>query len=150
MIEVVPASPRHVNRLAQRMREIDQLECLVSGVTPKNALRWGVMASTMSWTLLIDGEPEAMFGATTLSLLDGKGRPWLLMSDKAALQHKALVRLGAIYTEAMHRNYSVLYNFVHADNDTSIRWLARLGYAIGAVDVINGQPMRPFVRCVYP
>lgn len=146
MIEVVPARPQHIGPIATRMRDIDRLECYAFDHTPKEALRTGLMGAALAWTVKIDGRPEAMFGVNTISLIEGRGRVWLLMTDVAARQHRALVRLGARYTEAIHEHYSVLENLVHANNARSIRWLARLGYAIGAVDVINGYPMRPFIR----
>ena len=116
------------------------------GYTPKGALRGGLMGSTLVWTVLIDHRPEAMFGASPVSLAEGHGRPWLLMTPVAERQHKALIRLGTIYTAAMHAHYATLSNWIHADNQRSIRWLSRLGYAVGAVDAIAGQPMRPFYR----
>lgn len=148
MIEVVPAKPHHIATIARRMRAIDKLECKVMGHTPKGALRGGLMGSTIAWTVLIDGRPEAMMGAAPISLIAGLGRPWLLMTDRAGAHAVTLVRLGRIYTEAMHRHYSLLENWVHADNVKTIRWLSRLGYAVGPVDVIRGQPMRPFARQV--
>lgn len=148
MIEVVPALPRHINTIAKRMRPIDVLECQIAGHSAKEALRTGLLGSTLAWTVLIDGHPEAMMGATPISFIEGRGRPWLLMTDVAVRHAVALVRLGRIYTEAMHRHYSQLENWVHGDNVTAIRWLARLGYAVGGVDVIRGHPMRPFVRTV--
>lgn len=146
MIEVVPAKPTHIGPIANRMREIDQIECWAMGHSPKNALRSGLMGSTIAWTVLIDGVPEAMFGATPINLLEGRGRPWLLLTDTGGKQHTALVRLGYIYTEALHQHYWILENWVAAENVKTIRWLARLGFAIGSVDVIRGVPMRPFMR----
>lgn len=146
MIEIVPARARHIGRIALHMRAIDQLECRIFGHSPKNALRAGLMASTIAWTALVDGQPEAMFGASTISLLDGTGRPWMLMTDEAERQAKALLRLGRIYTDAIHRHYVQLENWVHVDNVAAIRWLSRLGFAVGGVEVIRGHPMRPFIR----
>lgn len=148
MIEVVPARPQHVGTIANRMRDIDKLECKIMGHTPKGALRLGLVSSTMCWTVKVDGRPEAMFGVSPLSLLESKGRPWLLLTNEAAKYHVQLVRFGKIYTEAMHRHYTILENWVHADNDSAIRWLSRLGYAVGKVDVIRGAPLRPFIRHV--
>lgn len=145
-LEVVAARPIHVGPIASRMRTIDVLECMVAGHTPRQALRAGLLGSTICWTVKVDGRPEAMFGACPVSEIEGRGRVWLLMTSDAEKHHKALVRLGYIYTEALHRHYPVLENFVHAHNDSAIRWLARLGYAIGRVDVIAGVPMRGFVR----
>lgn len=148
MIEIVPANYRHINSIANRMRDIDRLECRVFGHTPKEALRYGIGMATVAWTALVDDRPEAMFGASTISLLDGSGRPWMLMTDEAERHRIALLRFGVIYTAALHRHYTLLHNWVHARNDTSIRWLARLGYGIGGVEVMRGEPMRPFVRHV--
>lgn len=146
MIEVVPAKPQHIATIARRMREIDKLECRTMGHEPKNALRLGLLGSTIAWTVMINGRAEAMMGAAPISVVGGLGRPWLLMTDVAGKQAVTLVRLGRVYTMAMHRHYATLENWVHADNIKTIRWLSRLGYAVGPVDVIRGQPMRPFVR----
>lgn len=146
MIEVIPAKPSHIGPIAVRMREVDKLECWAMGHSPKNALRTGLMGSTVAWTVLIDGRPEAMLGATPVNILEGRGRPWLLMTDVGGRNRKALVRLGHIYTDALHQQYPILENWVAAENNRTIRWLARLGYAVGAVDVIRGIPMRPFMR----
>src|SRR6478735_11958123 len=113
------------------MRDIDRLECATMGHTPRGALRSGILGSTICWTVMIDGKPEAMMGAAPSNLIDGVGRPWLLMTDAAGRQHVTLVRLGRIYTAAMHRHYSRLENWIHADNNRTIRYLTRLGYAIG-------------------
>jgi hypothetical protein len=128
------------------MRAIDVLECHIMGHSPKDALRTGLLGSSVAWVVMIDGRPEAMMGATPISFIEGRGRAWLLMTDVAERHAVTLVRLGRIYTEAMHRHYPMLENWVHADNTKAIRWLTRLGYAVGAVDVIRGHPMRPFVR----
>lgn len=146
MIEVVPARPQHIGPIASRMREIDVRECLIVGHSPKAALRLGLLGSTIAWTVKIDGRAEAMMGVVPISYMEGRGRPWLLMTDVAASKQMSLVRLGRIYTAAMHRHYNLLENWIHADNDVTVRWLSRLGYAVGPVDVIKGSPMRPFIR----
>lgn len=144
MIEVVPAMPRHINRIANNMAAIDKLECSVFGHSPKQTLRLALTTSLLAWTVLIDGEPEAMMGGTTISVIDGSGRPWLLMTEKARKQSVSLMRLGRIYTEALHKQYPLLHNYVHAENHRAIRWLSRLGFMVGPVDVVRGHPMRPF------
>lgn len=147
MIEVVPARPLHVGPIATRMRDIDRLECMIGGLSPKQALREGLMGSATVWTALVDGRPEAMFGVVPVSTIEGRGCVWLLMTDDAMRHRKALVRLGWRYTQALHRHFPVLENIVHAHNHLAIRWLARLGYAVGAVEIYNGHPIRGFMRC---
>lgn len=117
------------------------------GFTPREALRNGLMGSAVVWTALVDGRPEAMFGAAPLSLAEGRGRVWMLGTDAIDRNPKAMVRLGRLYTAALHRHYPVLENSIPAHNNRVLRWLARLGFAIGPVDVYNGVPYRSFVRC---
>lgn len=145
---MVPARPNHIGTIANRMQDIDKLECLVGNKSPKEALRHGLRHSISCYTVKIDGRPEAMFGVLTTSFIYGEGAPWLLLTDVGAKQHRALVRLGYRYTRAMFDHYSLLHNRVHADNVKAIRWLSRLGFAIGPVDVVNGQPVRKFSACV--
>lgn len=146
MIEVVPSSPAHIGTLASRIRPIDRDECAIIGMTPREALRAGIQTSETCWTVKIDGRPEAMFGVVPVSVLEGRGRIWMLMTEDGARQHRAIVRLGNLYTAALARHYRILENHVHARNDKAIRWLSRLGFHVGQVDVIRGQPMRPFTR----
>lgn len=128
------------------MREVDVEECAATKLTPKQALRYGLLNSETCWTVFVDGRPEAMFGVVATSLIEGKGRPWLLMTDDAMAHRRAIVRFGHVYTAALQRHYRKLENVVHANNDVAIRWLSRLGFHVGPVDVIRGRPMRYFVR----
>lgn len=146
MIEIVAARPQHVGVIATRAREIDVIECELAGMTVKQALRHGLMYGHTAWTAKVDGRPEAMFGALVGSMLEGRARVWMIMTDEAAKHGKALVRFGHIYTASLHRHFTVLENCVSAENDLAIRWLTRLGYVVGDVDVVHGRKIRPFFR----
>ncbi len=146
MIQIIPASPAHIGPLANRMREIDRLECSIYGRTPKQSLRLALKSSVIAWTAKVDGRVEAMFGASPISTLEGIGCPWMLMTDEATRHAKALVAGGLGYSVALQALFPVLENNVHADNHTAIRWLSRLGYTIGPVFDMGGYPMRKFRR----
>lgn len=148
MIEVVAASPAHVGRIASRMRAIDAAECAAFGRSPKQALRAGLQGSVASWTALVDGRPEAMFGVAPASMIDGRGRPWLLGTDVVPLAGPALMRLGRRHLAAMHRLFPRLENMVSARNEAAVRWLAHLGFEFGDEAVIGGETMREFWRDV--
>ena len=147
VIATVPASPAHVGRIATRIRAIDAIECAAFGHTPKSALRAALSGSSLAWTAKADGAPVAMFGASTVSTLEGIGCPWMLMTDEAPRHARALVEQGRRYSDMMLRHYARLANHVHADNAVAIRWLSRLGYDIGEIENVNGHPMRGFTRC---
>ena len=59
------------------------MECAVFKHTPRQALRLGLANSYLSFTVLIDGKPEAMFGVVTASLIEGSGTPWLLLTARS-------------------------------------------------------------------
>lgn len=147
MIDIISATAAHIGTIANRMRDIDRLECSIFGRTPKQALRLSLASAAVAWTAKIDGRAEAMFGAAAVSSLEGIGSPWLLMTDDAVRHARALVVMGRRYSDQLHVLFARLENRVHADNEVAIRWLSRLGYTIGPVDVINGHPMRGFIRC---
>jgi len=146
MIEIVASRPTHVGPIATKMRAADVKECLFSQLTPKGALRLGLQVSETCWTTLVDKVPVAMFGVVPTSVMEGRGRVWMLMTNDAMTHRRAIVRLGRLYTEALQRHYRILDNYVHAENDAAIRWLARLGFVVGPIDVIRGQPVRYFMR----
>lgn len=146
MIEVVASRPTHVGPIAVKMRAIDVEECLHVGLTPKGALRQGLSTSETCWTVKLNGVPVAMFGVVPVSAMEGRGRVWMLMTNDAMKHRRAILRMGRIYTEALQRHYRILENYVHAENEATIRWLSRLGYVVGAIDVIRGVPVRYFVR----
>jgi hypothetical protein len=150
VIEIVRASPAHIGRVANSLREMDRLECEAARMTPKDNLRYGIQWGE-TYTVKIDGKPEAMFGVVPTCVLTGRSKVWLLMSDKAARQRKVLVRAGVVYSSIFRSKYRVLENYVHAENDLAIRWLTRIGFRVDLVNlfVINGQPMRYF-SCATP
>lgn len=146
MIEFVAASPAHIGTIANRMREIDAKECAIMGRSPKRALRLSLRASVVAWTAKVDGKPEAMFGASSVSLLGGEGSPWLLMTDEALKHRRSLLTDARRYADVMQGMFPLLSNNVHADNAVAIRWLERLGFTVGPVFDMAGHPMRPFER----
>lgn len=146
MIEFVPASPAHIGTLAARMRDIDRHECAIMGHSAKQALRMSMRYSTVAWTAKVDGRPEAMFGASTVSLLDGEGSPWMLMTDDALRHARAMLQDGRRYVDTLQGLFPLLRNNVHADNAASIKWLQKLGFTVGPVFDMAGHPMRAFER----
>jgi len=86
--------------------------------------------SDFSVIVEIDGVPCAMLGLVVQSLLTGAGSPWLLATNHA-LKYKRefLVQSPPVINE-MLSICPRLWNYVHADNKVSIRWLKWLGFTI--------------------
>lgn len=145
MIELVPASPAHVGRIATRMREIDRREAEAFGHSPKEGLRIGLRGSVLAWTAMVDGRPEAMFGVTPVSVIESRGLAWFLATDAAFGCARALLTAAPAAIEAMHRRFNRLENWVSTENHAAIRMLGRWGFELGErTMVVKGVEFRPF------
>ena len=125
------ASPAHVGRIANRMREADFVECRAMGYSPKQALREGLTASSLCLTALLDGRPEAMVGLVVTNALGGEGTPWMLGTEAIYDHPRTMLHWGPRFVAAMLDSTPALSNLVAVDNVRAIRFLRRLGFSIG-------------------
>lgn len=147
MIELVPASPAHVGRIANRIRQVDLLECAAFGRSPKESLRLGLRASVLAGTALLDGEPIAMFGLTPVSVIEDTGRPWMLGTDAVPYCARALLTGAASLIDQMHARFSRLENVVAVENVAAVRMLQRWGFTVEQeVMTVGGVEMVGFWR----
>jgi hypothetical protein len=144
-IKIVPALKRHVKPVAARMRQpdVDELQA-ASGRTPKEALLYSIDHSEHSWTALIDGKPEAIFGVGILNVIGGVGAPWLLATDEVERNRRVFVRLSISFRNELLERYPVLRNFVDVRNTASIRWLRWMGAEFSEPVLIRDHPFRMF------
>lgn len=146
-IRIIAASPAHVGRVANRMREIDRLETGAKGRSPKAALRISLRSSLWACTVLLDGEPVAMFGVVAASLVEDKGRPWFLGSDDVYRHGRDMLLYGERVIAKMHGDFRRLENVVSSGNVRAIRLLRRWGFVVGGEEVVvGGVPFIPFWR----
>jgi hypothetical protein len=136
---VKPAHIRHVNRIANRMRSIDQIECRATGREPKQALRHCLNGSTLAWTVFQDDKPVAMFGLLPLSIISGRAAPWFLATDEVERGARQWLKWGPGFVSAMQSDFPRLENVVSVDNRKAIRVLKALGFAVQDEIVIVGD-----------
>ena len=151
-IEIVDATEEHASGLAPNLRAADALEVKVSsGLSPLNALLASVELSTHSWTALLDGKPEIMWGVAPYSYSNSRlnqGVVWLLSSDELYRIPRRFVKESNIYVSKMFETYDTLFNYVHAKNTKSCKWLENMGFE--AVDRREeyGVGQQPFILYV--
>lgn len=145
-VEIREARAEDIAPLAERMRPADRDEVWAAhGHTPEQALQVSLDASTMAWTGLVDGEPVCMFGVGPISILGGRGAPWLLGTDKIERWPRTFLRRCRRCVKAMLTVYPTLENFVDDRNEVSKRWLRWLGFEMGqTVTLPNGTGFRYF------
>ena len=98
---------------------------------PMQALRQACAASSMLRTISApDGEPIALFGVAPLSLMDGRGSPWLLGTDRVAQFPRFMIEEGRKVVAQMQEYFPLLENYVDVRNRISVRWLACIGFTL--------------------
>lgn len=146
-VRVVPAEWRHINRIAGWMRGIDREECEAMGRSAKQALRTSFSTSCKSWTALVDGRPEAMFGVIIEDLLSGIATPWFLGTDEVYRHGRELLMWGPGFVSRMCDSRQRLQNLVSSRNSRAIRLLQRWGFTVDQDEVIvRGVPFRYFEK----
>lgn len=154
-IRIVPAEPKHIGRIANRMREVDARECFAMGRTPKESLRAALKRSSKAWTSLVDGQPEAMFGVVVTSALGRSALPWFLGTDEVYSHGRALLSWGPGFISRMVDSSLTLENLVSSENKRAIRLLKHWGFEVALEEQeIGGMMFRSFVKeptqCVLP
>lgn len=130
-IAIIAAQPEHAIAMASRLRAADVDEIYASrGLAPEPALLSSLERSTQSWVALVDGVPACLWGVGPLSLVLGKGCPWLLGTCEVERHARTFLRLSRVFLREMQATYPELENVVDARHRVSLRWLGWLGFAI--------------------
>lgn len=112
-----------------------------------DALNLALAASTSAvvWVNAY-GEPMAVAGVYTTSLLDRRGAPWLMATPAVERYPGALISCGRAYTTAALQEYAVLENYVDDRNKKSVAWLQHVGFSMGEPQPFGAlqMPFRKF------
>lgn len=147
--QVVPARASHMMPLAMNMRDADLDEIYALSDEPVlTVLNRSRRASLKCWTVLVDDEPSIIFGVAPISLLSGKGAPWMLATPRIEEIASRFVRHSRRYVDEMQRGYKTLENVVDERNELSKKWLRWLGFEIGEACAVgrHGEMFHPFRR----
>ena len=145
------ASRSDADSLGPRLRAADIEEIrAASGLAPTEALRRSYDFSTHVWAVRARNAqpiapPIALWGIGPLSLVEGKGCPWLLASDTFETLRPDIARLSRPLLARTRDLYPRLENRVDARHFRAVRWLSWLGFAIDPA-MAWGVEGRPFHR----
>lgn len=145
--EIREATADDIPALAAAMRQADREEVdAAHGHTAEEALAASLAGSTRAWTGLVDGEPVCMFGVGPISVLAGRGAPWMLGTDRLERCPRTFLRRSRTCVAAMLAVYPWLENYVAEKNTVSIAWLRWLGFTLAEepVTLPNGSQFRHF------
>ena len=88
-----------------------------------------------------------MFGVHPID--DLTASPWMLGTDKIPEIARDVMKVSSRWVKEKNKEYPILVNYVHKDNEVSKAWLRRLGFTfIQLIDDygVGEQPFYEFTR----
>lgn len=135
-VTVEPAAVSDAYELADVMRAEDRAECeALGGGTPLDHIVGSLESSALAYTLRLNGEVAAMYGAAPAddTVLCLRGVVWMLTGRSVARYPKAFWIQCLIGLERMLAVYPCLEQMVDARYEASLRWVRRLGFTVGPI-----------------
>lgn len=132
--------------VASRMRTADRLEVYrATGRGAHQALMGSVEDSSQAFTVVIDGEPVAVFGFAFQGGIAAE--IWMLGTDALRKHPRTVLVEGRRIVDAWGDYFALQHNYVDVHNKTAIRWLKMLGFRFDERPVMrNGHPFLYFWR----
>lgn len=148
-VELVEPTDDAIEHVAANLKAADREEvyATLGHCRYADALRLStIMAESVRVAVSAYGEPIAVLGVQTVSLIHNTGAPWLLTTKTGPRHARALMNLGRQYTAAMLEKYNELENYVDARHSESVAWLQRLGYQMDSPQAYGpfGLPFHRF------
>jgi hypothetical protein len=147
---VRPALPGDEFVLIPNLRKADREECLALGVPPDQALIESVRISTACFSIVKGDDIIGMFGCGPSPTSDPNisiGSIWLLGSPRIQEIKYTFLRQCKHWTQVLHSDYEVLWNWADSRNDVHLKWLRWLGFKIIKTEAIgvNGETFHQFL-----
>lgn len=111
-----------------QLRIADQLECMLGGMDPQDALEISVGASLCAFSAEIDGDLVAYWGYAPLSLTSDRAMVWMLSCPGADDHKLALGRVSRKLMNELLTRYSALIVTVDPRHQVAMTWLTFLGF----------------------
>lgn len=129
--------------LSTRLRKEDEAEiAAASGRAPLDCLREGISVGR-AWVGVDDEGPIGIFGVIP-STRPFVGWPWMLATERLVKHQRQFLKECAARVTTLHRDFTLLTNFVDARNHVHIRWLTWCGFEFMRLHKHYGVERRPF------
>lgn len=131
MVKFLKPNPEMIKHIADNMREADAVEVWeMSRQTPIQSIEEGLRLSDFSAVVTVNDIPCAVLGLVVVDILTGTGVPWLLGTDHAVRQRRVFLSNCERGIKQMVQICPNLFNYVHAENKISVRWLSHMGFTV--------------------
>ena len=144
--KVVIATEGHIEDIYPFMRREDQLEVACMGYKPKEALEVALKTDAVTLTAVDkDDVPFAMFGS---GQIEGMAYIWLLGTDGLLDNSYDFIKASRHYTQLFAQTYDCVFNYVHKENKSALKWLKFCGAKFVNTTEFMGEPFYEFVITV--
>lgn len=126
---VVEAERAHCRLLASAMDEAGrEMIRKYWGIEPAEGLERSFEASSLCWTILVEGKPAGMFGCSGDE--GGTGYAWLTTAPDVAKVRLRFIRRSRQYIDRMLQRHGVLASWAHEENKSLLAWLQWSGFHV--------------------
>jgi len=140
--KVVEGNVRHVQYLAENMREEDLVEVNCFGGDPAKSLMRGLISDDKTYTVLDPQDiPYAMFGA---GMAGGDAYIWMLGTPDIVKYKFEFAKRCRPWVHALVREYGTVFNYVHHKNELATKWLLWCGATLGEPLEVSGETFHQF------
>ena len=132
MLEIVDALHSDAIELAPQLRPIDKLEVEATGNTPEKSLINSFNLPKSRVYSGVDSDRKVIFmcGVSQCPNNPKNGVIWMLTSELAQEHKKSILKLSKPKLKDLCTGFSNVYNLIHKDNKSSIRWLEWCGFEV--------------------
>lgn len=138
-VKIVKVKDEHVHQIYDNVRETDRVEMEALGMSVKEALELGRDWSRWTKMVFFDNKPACMFGVSEAHRELSIGVPWMLGTEALNDHPRSLLLYSRLFISQMARQYALLMNHVHDENEPAKRYLDWLGF-----DLHEPKPYGPF------
>jgi hypothetical protein len=132
--------------MAKYIRPSDRQEVKATVNYPvKKAVRACIVFSTYARAGFADGQLGCLWGVGPVSMVDGKGSPWMLATTVLDDYPIVFLKNCKKELEVLKTKYPVLENHIDVRNETAIEWLKWLGFTFEEPEPWGWQGL-PFHR----
>lgn len=126
--QVVRSGPEHCRLMAEALDEpAANFIRLGWDVEPMDGLLKAYWASTLCWSVFLNGRIAAMFGCAP-GAMPGVGSPWLVTAPEIARVKLRFIRQSRPYVREMLEQYPILSAYVYRGNKPLIGWMRWMGF----------------------
>lgn len=136
-VEVVPATPGHINQMAPRVRQCDQDELWAqTHMRAKDALNAAInIKYSESFACILNGVVVAVFGivkseANAVTPAENAGILWLIGTDDIYENKDLFHKHTAEWLSIFRSRYDHISNWVDSRNMAAVKWIESVGFTV--------------------